>query len=133
MGESEVAVVRATYESGVWRSDGDPGAALKWLAEDFEFVNPAHAVVPGVRHGHEGILAARKSLDDGFDSWRNDALSFEDAGEHVIVETSFVCVGAQSGLGFERREWHVWTVRDGLAHRVAWFHDLDDARKAAGL
>jgi hypothetical protein len=53
MTESNLDVVRRIYDSGVWHSDSDPQTVFQWLAADFEFVNPPHAVVPGVRHGHE--------------------------------------------------------------------------------
>jgi ketosteroid isomerase-like protein len=128
-----IALVKRIYDSGAWRSDGDPNAALQWLAEDFAFVNPPHAVVPGVRRGHDGVLAARKSLDEGFDSWSNDPLAFEDGADTVLVGTRFVCVGAQSGIQFEHEEWHVWKVQDGLAQSLSWFHDPDAARAAAGI
>jgi uncharacterized protein len=133
MGKENVALVERIYDSGVWDSEKDPHVVLQWLAEDFEFVNPPHAVVPGVRRGHEGILAAVKSLDEGFESWRNDPVAFQEAGDRVLVQTKFTCVGAQSGIEFEQDEWHVWTLRDGVVQRLAWFHDPAAAREAAGL
>jgi ketosteroid isomerase-like protein len=130
--DENIDLVRRIYDSGVWSGAGDP-RALQWHAADCEFVNPDDAVVTGVRRGHDGIRAAVQSLDEAFASWRSEPHGFHAAGDKVLVETRFVCVGMQSGIEFTRDQWHVWTLRDGLAQSVAWFHDADAAREAAGL
>lgn len=64
MSSHAVEIVHRIYSSGAWDSDGDPTAALEFIDAAFEFVNPADAVVPGTRHGHEGFLLAMQSAVD---------------------------------------------------------------------
>jgi ketosteroid isomerase-like protein len=133
MARDNVEFVRGIYATGAWDSDGDARAALPYLVEDFEYVNPAHAVVAGRRHGHDGFVAAMEGMRDAFSSWRHDLLAFEPAGERVLVSLRFLNVARHTGIEFARMEWHVWLVREGRAASVAWFHDEDDARREAGI
>jgi len=41
--------------------------------------------------------------------------------------------GRASAVEVERRHDSVWTIRDGKAVRFQWFHEPDEALKAAGL
>jgi ketosteroid isomerase-like protein len=133
MSEDNVAIVRRIYATGCWDSGGDPVAALEYLHEDFEFVNPPHAVLSSPRHGHEGFVAAMENPSEAFDSWRHQPLAFHDCSDRVLVDIMLSTRGQGSGIEFQRPEWHVWTLRDGKAARVAWLEDEAEARHLAGV
>jgi ketosteroid isomerase-like protein len=128
-----VEIVRRIYATGCWDSGGDPLAALAYLDEEFEFVNPPHAVLSAPRYGHDGFVAAMKNPIEAFDSWRHEPLSFHDGGDRVLVDIMLRTHGQRSGIDYQRPEWHVWTLRDGKAVRVAWLEDQALARELAGL
>jgi hypothetical protein len=67
MASASVRVVRQIYASGACDSDGDPTNVLGFTGPNFEFVNPADAVVPGTRHGDEGFLVAIQSAVDALE------------------------------------------------------------------
>jgi hypothetical protein len=121
-------VVRQIYATGCWDSDGDPTAAFPLLEETFEFRNPEFAVVPGVRRGHEGFVAATRSPLDGFKRFRLRPVDLEPVGEDcVIARCEFTARGRMSHVDVQHAEWHVWTVRDGRASRVTWYRTRDEA------
>src|SRR2546430_320186 len=75
MSEENVEIVRQVYATGCWNSEHDPTAALPYLAdEEFEFANPAHAVVPGTRHGHDGFIKAMRSATEALSFWHHEPL-----------------------------------------------------------
>jgi len=130
---NNVELVRRIYSTGAWDSDGDPTLALELIDPEFEFVNPADAVVPGTRHGHEGFLLAMQSAVDALEHFSHEPIRFADAGEKVMVDIMLHARGRMSGLSLSRPEWHVWTVRNGKAVRVEWFKQEDAALRFAGL
>ena len=81
MSSNNVELVRRIYSTGAWDSDGDPTLALELIDPEFEFVNPADAVVPGTRHGHEGFLLAMQSAVDALEHFSHEPVRFADAGE----------------------------------------------------
>ena len=131
MSQENVETVRRLYE--VWNGPDPPEALLAFYAEDFEYVNPANAVEPGVRHGHEGALAAQANLDAAFEQYEHDPGELVDLGDRVLAWTTFRASARNAGLRYEQAEAQIWTLRDGLITRFEWFHDRDEARKAAGL
>jgi ketosteroid isomerase-like protein len=133
MSQENVKVVRGIYATGCWDSGGDPLAALRFLDEAFVFVNPSHAVLSAPRYGHDGFVAAMRNPVEAFDSWCHEPLAFHDGGEHVLVDIMLSTRGGLSGIEFQRPEWHVWTLRDEKATRVAWLEDRAEARRLARL
>ena len=133
MSSHNVEVVRRIYSTGAWDSDGDPTLALELIDPEFEFVNPADAVVPGTRHGHEGFLLAMQSAVDALEHFSHEPIRFADAGEKVMVDIMLHARGRMSGLSLSRPEWHVWTVRNCRAVRVEWFKQEEAALRFAGL
>jgi ketosteroid isomerase-like protein len=111
----------------------DPLAVREFLADDFEYVNPPHAVEGGVRRGHEGFAEVVGSLDTAFQTWSHEPGEFLEADDKVVCFTTFKARGRDSAVGYEIVEPHVWTLRDGKAVRLEWFHDRDEAMAAAGL
>jgi ketosteroid isomerase-like protein len=130
--EGDVEVVRRIYASGCWDSAGDPHAADELLGEEVEFVNPADAVAPGTRRGRAGFAAAMANPGEAFEWWAHEPLSFRDRGPQVLVEVIARVRGRATGIEMSHHEWHVWTVRDGVAVRVEWFKDRDLALASTG-
>jgi ketosteroid isomerase-like protein len=134
MSEENVEVVRRVYATGCWNSEEDPRAALPYLADDgFEFVNPAHAVVPGTRHGHEGFIKAMRSATEALSYWHHEPLAFRDCGDCVLVDIDATVRGLGSGIEITRPEWHIWTLREGKVIRLEWVDDRRKALEVAGV
>ena len=51
----------------------------------------------------------------------------------MLWYTIFRARGRDSGAQIEIEEQHLWTLRDGKILRIQWFHDVEEARAAAGL
>jgi ketosteroid isomerase-like protein len=129
MSQEIVELVRRTYLSGAFdRSGLEP-----LMAPDFEFVNPADAIEPGVRRGPEELAAISRSVADAFDAHEHHLARLFDAGESVVAEVTFHARGGASGAELEQYEVHTWTFRDGKVVRFEWGRDLASALKAVGL
>jgi len=131
MSQENMEIVRALYEA--WNGPDGRRAALAFIAEDFEWVNPSWAVEPGTRYGHEGWSAAMDSLEGAFHSDRNEPIEFRDLGDRVLCFTTFSATTTSGGVAFTQDEPHLWTLRDGKAVRLEWFHDRREALAAVGL
>ena len=128
MSQENVDVVRALYEA--WNGPHRRHAALAFVADDFEWVNPSYAVEPGTRRGHEGWLAALDSLEAAFHFDGCEPLEFRDRGSQVLCFTTFTAKTSEDGPAFTQDETHLWTLRDGKAVRLEWFHDRREAIEA---
>jgi ketosteroid isomerase-like protein len=122
--------VRRLYEA--WNGP-DPGeAVLPLLDPAFEWVNPSYAVESGTRHGHEGWRQATRSTDASFQSYHHRPGEMREVGDKVICFTTFVARARVGGIEYEKDEPQVWTLHDGKIVRLEWFHDRDEALRAAG-
>jgi ketosteroid isomerase-like protein len=130
MSQENVEIVRRIHEA--WNRD-DTEAVLEQLGPEFEYINPAYAVEPGIKRGHEGFAAVMDNLRESFESYRHDPEEFLDHGDHVIVRSRFSAQGRGSGARIERVRVHAWTLRRGKAREVRWFDTVDEALEAAGL
>jgi ketosteroid isomerase-like protein len=131
MSQENVGIVRRVYE--VWNGPEPPEALLPFIAPDFEFVNPSNAVEPGVRRGREGMLVAQASLDGAFETYEHELGELVDLGDRVLAWTTFRARATTGGLQYEQAEAQIWTLREGLITRFAWYHDRAEALEAAGL
>jgi ketosteroid isomerase-like protein len=129
MSEENVEIIRRIYEAWEGRDRG----ALEFLSDELEYVNPPYAVHSGTRHGKEGWMAVVENLSDSFESWVHVPGEFVDAGDKVLVITTFRARGRGSSVDLDKYEPHVWTLRDGKVVRFEWFNDRDEAERAAGL
>jgi ketosteroid isomerase-like protein len=116
-----------------WQGDDGDTAPCRFLADDFEYVNPPYAVHPGTRQGKAGWSAAARNLSDSFDSWSHQVGEMIDAGDKVLVFATFCARGRGSSVDLEKFEPHLWTFRDGKVIRFEWFSDRTEALRAAGL
>ena len=127
--ESEnVHLVRRMYAA--WDSQDEAGA-VGLLDRDFEFVNPDHAVDPGIRRGHEGWAKVRTNLNASFSEQRHEVGEVLELGNRILSHTVFHATGRDSGARIDVPEQHLWTVRDGKILRLEWFHDAAEAERAA--
>ena len=106
---------------------------LPLLHPEFELVNPDYAVESGTRRGHEGWIASVKTSEDAFSEYRHDPYEFIEAGDRILALTRFKARTRVSGVPYEVDDQHLWSFREGKVSRVAWFHNLEEAREAAGL
>jgi len=126
-----VELLARMYE--VWDGEDVPGV-LELLDPEFEWVNPSYAVHPGIRRGHEGMKQVMKNLHDSFEHQSHRLGEVEYLGDgRVLWHTIFCARGRDSGASIEVDEQHLWTLRDGKILRLQWFHDVEEAREAAGL
>jgi ketosteroid isomerase-like protein len=115
----------------IWR-DGRVEDALRGLGEDFEWVVPDHPE-GAVRHGPESVTEFFREWIEPWDDLNID-WQLEPAGPKAVLATiDMRGRGRVSGVPTEMRFFQLWTFRDGRAVRMEMFHDLDDARRAAGL
>ncbi len=131
MSRENVELVRALYE--VWNGSSGREEVLAFLSDDFEWVNPPYAVEPGTRHGHPGWLQAMDSLDAAFHHSEHEVGETRDLGDQVLCFTTFVARTSADTVAFRQDETHLWTVRNGKAIRLQWFHDRAEALEAMGL
>ena len=131
MSAENVEIVRRIYEA--W-AGGDPGGqALEHLSDELEYVNPPYAVHSGTLQGREGWLAAAENLNESFETWTHVPGEIVDAGDKILVITTFRARGRGSSVDLDKYEPHVWTLRDGKVVRFEWFNEREEAERAAGL
>ena len=99
MSQANVQTVRSLYEA--WNRPDGGRAALPFIADDFEFVNPSYAVEPGTRYGHQGWLAAIESLEAAFHS-HLELLELRDLAGQVLCFTTFTARTTADGAASPR-------------------------------
>jgi ketosteroid isomerase-like protein len=129
MASANLELVRDAY--AVFDEDLDRLLAL--LDPAVEWVSPSDAIEPGVLRGHEGVRKAFAATAMAWDRPTHTAEDFLDAGDHVLVTVTFSGRGRGSGMQMERREFHVWALRDAAVVSFQWFYHRDEALRAAGL
>ena len=117
------------YEA--WNRD-DRASALAFLDPEFEWVNPAYAVEPGIRRGHLGFIAVMETLRDSFVFFEHVPGDFRDLGDTILC-FALVRARTRQDLELEKEEPHVWTLSDRRILRLQWFHDRLEALEAVGL
>jgi uncharacterized protein len=130
MSQENVEIVRRIYvameETGSFEASG-------LLHADVEWVNPDSAVEPGTRKGSSAFEAAWSSIKDSFETVEFAPRDFLDAGDDVVLITIMRARGHGSGADVEHPQGHVWTVKNGKAVRLRWFHHPYQALEAVGL
>ena len=129
MSQENVEVVRRTYEL----FDADLEELLRLLDPAIDWVSPADAIEPGVRHGYDGVRAAYAATAMAWEEPTHTAEEFTEAGDKVLVTVTFRGHGRGSGMEAERPEFHVWTLRVGLVVHFEWFYGRNEALEAVGL
>ena len=115
----------------IWR-EGRLEDALRGLEDDFEWVVPDHPE-GAVRHGADGAIEFFREWVEPWEDFQID-WQIEPAGsDAALAVIDMSGRGRGSGVPTEMRFFQVWTSRDGRVVRMEMFHDLDEARRAAGL
>ncbi len=130
MSAENVAIVRGVYEAFARRDAITP---FQFYAADIEWDVTGINVEGVVYHGHEGVRASFREALAGFREFEFQPLDFTPSADHVLVTVQEHGVGRTSGIVVDRREYAVWTLRDGMVVRMRAFLDHGEALRAAGL
>jgi ketosteroid isomerase-like protein len=100
---------------------------------DVEMVLPTMDGRVQVFRGLEGVRTFYRDFLEALAEWSVDVEEWIDGGDDVIAVLRLSGRGRKSGAPFERREAHVWTVRNGRLWRLRTFRTREEAVDAAGL
>jgi ketosteroid isomerase-like protein len=111
----------------------DWGAFADALDTDMEFEWPPD--VPGATNyrGRDQAVAGLMRYLVPWSEYEITPLELVPLGNRVFVPNDHRAVAKKSGIVFERRFFHVWTLEGGKVVRVQVITDESEARKAAGL
>ena len=127
MSQENVKIVRAALDAYDRR---DLEALRKLAAPDCE-VDWSRSIGP--QHGVYGVDEALEVLPGAaFESVRNEAEEFIEAGNHVITPVIGHFRG-RDGIEVTARFTYVWTFRDGACVRITLYQERAEALEAAGL
>jgi ketosteroid isomerase-like protein len=127
MSNENVEIVRSLYEA--FGRDEFP---MEVIDPEVEYVNPVGAVEEGIRQGLTAFRAAVEKVFEGWATWHMEPEQFTAVGNQVAVVVRYRARGRTSGLELEGRESALFTLREGKVVRYAWFHEPEDALRAAG-
>ena len=106
--------------------------ALGALGDDFEWVVPDHPEGE-VRHGADGVIQFFRDWIEPWEELDIDWELHEAEGDCVLAVINMRGLGRESGVPAEMTFGQLWTYRNGRLVRMVMYHDLDEARRAAGL
>ena len=127
------ALVRRMRDFYAAYERGDVDAVLEGIHPDVKLINPEYAIDGGVRHGHEGMRAAFRSLHEQFDYERVEIEQLEEGPDGVVGVFRTIASGRASGAPIDQSFAHVFRFRDDLVVEFLWFRTLDEGRRAVGL
>jgi uncharacterized protein len=132
MSQESIEVARRGYEL---LAAGDLERVLELIDPDVELeVLTGRPDLPERLHGHDGFLENIRGLLEAFDHVEVVAEEFVEIGDdELLVGVYTAGQGRMSGIRFENRVTHVWTIRDGKAVRFRVFLDREQALEAVGL
>jgi uncharacterized protein len=130
MSRENVEIVRRMQES---LGGSDVRFPDGFLDPEVEWVNPPYAAEPGTRRGKAAFEEAAASITRAFDEVSFEDNEVIDAGDSVLILTTFVVHGRGSGLEHRQPQGYLWTLRNGKAVRFEWFNSHEEALEAAGL
>ena len=86
-----------------------------------------------VYHGHEGVRAYLRDMDEAFSEVHADYPDLRDLGDRVLALGSFRVRGQESGAEIEMKVGVLVEMPEGRATQVLTFLDPREALEAAGL
>ena len=131
MARENVDAVRRAYEAF---DRAGLEALLEYFHADTEY--DATAAIGPYAGMYYGRAAIRGFLADYFESWeyvRMEPEEFIEVGnDHVVVLLRLRLRGKGSGIEVDAQTVNVWTMRDGIAVRIAIHNDKAEAIEAVG-
>jgi ketosteroid isomerase-like protein len=128
MGHDNVEIVRGSIEH--FMATGEP----QWSVVDDDIEVYDHDIPDaGEYRGHAGY---RRWLEDWAGAWSEFALVPEDfigAGERVLVVLRLKARGRSSGVAVEREDAMLVLLRAGMAVRLDYFNNKQQAFEQAGI
>jgi ketosteroid isomerase-like protein len=125
--QENVEIVRRAFEASTRR---DNEAALALYDPEVTFHHQVDGSV------YRGLTGVREFFRDWLAAWSElsyDAEEWIDAGDDVVAALHVQARGRHSEVPVERREWHVWTLREGKLWRLRIYATKAEALEAAGL
>jgi uncharacterized protein len=127
--QDDVAALRAVYEKWAqgdfWTPEiFDPQVQIIWT-EDFPDLD-ATTGLDGMASGIKAYLSA----------WTDARMAPEDfqvVGDSILVTIRLSATGRTTGITFEDRRAHIWTMRNGKAVRLEGYVTVEAGRRALGL
>ena len=131
MSQENVEIVRRIYDEGL--IDQDPDDWLIGLATpDIEYVNPPHAIEPGVRRGPAAVARAMRAFGEVWEGSRHELHELFDCGDIVVAAVSWHTRSRGSASELVQEEAHSWSLRKGRIARFEWGQDVEAALEAGG-
>jgi ketosteroid isomerase-like protein len=128
--EDNVEVVKRGF---ALLSEGGYEAMLPLIAPDFEMQTPAGlAAEPDTYRGADGVRRWFEEFYEVMDDIRLEADQIHTVGEWVVMLVTVTARGRATGLEVDQKTAQAWLVRDGLARRIEFYADLDEALAALG-
>jgi ketosteroid isomerase-like protein len=132
MSQENVEILRRGFEAF---AQGDVEAVLDLVDADIEW-SAALAPILGVT-AVSGKVALRKflvqDLQDGFEDFRAEPLSFEDHGDTVLVLVRYSGRGKASGVEIGQAFHTIYVFRNGTVVKMHDYPTKTEALEAAGL
>lgn len=100
---------------------------------DLAWLEPPESPDRTVVRGREAGLSAMMLWLSTWASYENELRGITEHGDRAMVDFRQRMVGQGSGVAVEGDLFMVWTVRDGLATRMAMFTNRGEAEVEAGL
>jgi uncharacterized protein len=128
--EQNIEVVK---EGFALLSEGGYEAMLPLIAPDFEMDTPAGlAAEPGAYRGPDGVRRWFEEFYEIMEDIRLEPHEFHAVGDGVAMPGTLTARGRATGLEVDQRTAQAWLIRGGLARRIEFFADLDEALAALG-
>lgn len=126
MSQENVELVRSLYAA--FAREEFP---TEMIDPEIEYVNPVGAVEEGTRHGLSAFRTAVERVFEGWATWHMEPERLTAVGSQVAVVVRYQARGRTSGVELEGHESALFTLQDRKVVRYEWFHDPDDALRAA--
>ena len=125
-----MAIVRRATEA---HQRHDNETALSLYDPEVEMELPFMGGGIQIYRGLDGVRAWYRDLLGAITEWTTTVEEWIDGGNDVIAVLRTAGRGRKSGAPFQRREAHVWTLRDGKLWRLRVYGTREEALKAVGL
>jgi ketosteroid isomerase-like protein len=130
MSQENVEMLRGAYEA---LGRGDLELVLEACDPQVECRLPEGGINAGTLRGHDSLRTLLEGYLDSFEDYRAEPDRFLEADDRVVAFLRITGRGRGSGLEFEDRLAHLWTIRDGKAIRLEIFPRGEGVLEAAGL